>query len=124
MSASALNPEQFGMKPYSADLEREVGDALYKAGRIRLTRPSRPTTKRISLTNMRASQPDLSKTTYNHYLRNGPAKDQEGDSNRADPPIVIRHQGENVVWGGHHRVAAALTKGQKRMTVEYRDSGK
>jgi hypothetical protein len=35
----------------------------------------------------------------------------------SSPPLVVQHQGQLHVWDGHHRVAGALIRGQKTMTV-------
>lgn len=102
MSSDALSPDQFGL-PYSSAREQEVGDSLdYEA-----LKP-----KKISVSGeFRPSQNYLDQETVSKYAERMPRQ--------SDRPKVVMHNGEKVIWTGHHRIAAARKRGQKKMTVDY-----
>jgi hypothetical protein len=42
-------------------------------------------------------------------------------ANQLDPPLVVHMGGEDVVHGGHHRIAANKARGKSKMKVMYHD---
>ena len=117
MATDKLNPTQFGFLPFSKNIEEEIGGyggEVWAASRkIQLNRP------------LRASQPSMDPAAVEFY-KNNPRKVYPNPSNRDpwdEPPTIVRHRGENLVWTGHHRIAAARQRGQKTMRVNYWETG-
>ena len=79
--------------------------------------PSSGTTRpaRIPLRNLVATQDshEFDPKTVAEYVGRRGTRDRFGLR-----PQVTRYNGEHVVFNGHHRIAAALRRGQKTMTVD------
>lgn len=103
-----LSPVQFGFERVSTPL----GDAIGNHPDLHQT----VTQRELDLsTPLRASQTKMSAKTVEHYVANPDAnlKDYQG------APMVVSHRGQNVVWAGHHRIAAARRRGDTTMKVDY-----
>jgi hypothetical protein len=111
MSASEhLSPEQFGMRsaaeehPYH---EHETDFLGYK---------------RVDLSGAKfvSHEPHLYPDMVEHYVKH-PYRRPAGhpDPEDIDVPEVTEHQGELHVSAGHHRLAAALQRGQRHMYFNY-----
>jgi hypothetical protein len=112
MSQDALSPEQFGFLPVHPWEEQEkISESL--------NRQEWPQ-KMISLSHppLRANHP-IHPEAVDYYVKK-PRGNFTGDPDRN--PTVIKHKGEHVILSGHHRIAAALRRGQKKMKVDYGES--
>jgi hypothetical protein len=110
----SLNPRQFGFLAFSPRRDREIETKLGGIGHM-----TNPTRRRIRLDRpMRAGQADMYQEPYEHYLKN-PRKTFKGFEQPT--PEVLRYKNENIVWTGHHRIAAARKRGQKTMSVNYQE---
>jgi hypothetical protein len=103
-----LTPEQFGFithdtidkDPFPWPIEREGG---WSSKMLSVSTP------------LHTRQGHLDPAVVERY------KTGAGSGGRKDPPEVVRYQGEHLMLNGHHRMAAARLKGQKRLKVNFKD---
>jgi hypothetical protein len=110
MSHDALSPEQFGFLPWKQHVSEEVLEAgvhPWETGEMRTIPLSR---------GFRSSQAAIDPAAVEHYAKN-PRRPYQGGYH--PPPNVAEHKGELVVLTGHHRIAAAMKRGQKTMRMGY-----
>jgi hypothetical protein len=105
-------PEKHGYLPHSDAVEQQVRQKVdydrKTPARLDLRRPIRP------------SQDFVYPAAIEHYTRNPHEQFQSDELGKRAPnqrPEIARHNGEAVVMMGHHRIAAAIKRGQKSMRV-------
>lgn len=103
-----LSPEQFGMRRADEahpDVEHDTDFLGYK---------------RVDLSKARfvSHEPTLYSNAVEHYTKQ-PYRKLDPRDESIDVPEVTEHQGELHVSAGHHRLAAALQRGQQHMYFNY-----
>lgn len=97
----SLHPEQFGLLPPSSD----VDTAFYED-------EVHPYKAQISPLGIRATQEHMDASRVQHYVKNG----------WRHPPLVLAHHDELHVMDGHHRIAAAIKQGKKKITMRVQET--
>jgi hypothetical protein len=105
---SNINSEQFGLddpRHYGFDEKRpQVREHMDQS--LSSYKPTRITLGKRPLI-----------ATQDYMIPEKVAKIAASNTKSDTPPLIMRHEGKDYVWDGHHRIAGALAKGQKSMTV-------
>lgn len=110
--STPLSPVQFGMLPHRPKVETDVD--------TRMQREAFSTRRvRLDALPIRATQTKMDADQVEAYTARPLSASNRG--RYGERPELIRRGDEHVVWNGHHRIAAALRRGQRTMTVDYQD---
>jgi hypothetical protein len=103
-----LSPEQFGMRRANEEYPAETHDTEFLGY------------KRVDLSTAHfvSHEPSLYPSAVEHYAKH-PYRRLDPREESVDVPEVTEHKGELHVSAGHHRLAAALQRGQHHMYFNY-----